>query len=65
VGDRQGTRDVREEDCAGLERRDEQRLALRVGPRQLGAELDDPATDLVTGQIDLPDRVALRREQAG
>ena len=28
-------------------------------------KLDDAAADLVTGQVDLPDRVAIRREQAG
>ena len=65
VRDRQGTGEVGEEDGARLERCDEQRLAARVGAGQLGAELGDPAPDLVTGQVDLPDRVALRREQAG
>jgi len=65
VRDRQGAGEVGEEDGARLERRDEQRLAARVGTGQLGAQLGDPAPDLVTGQVDLPDRVAFRREQAG
>jgi len=65
VRDRQRAGEVSEEDGTRLERRDEQGLAARVGLGQLGAELADPAPDLVTGQVDLPDRVALRREQAG
>jgi hypothetical protein len=65
VRDRQRTREVGEEDGAGLERRDEQRLAARVGLGQLGAELADAARDLVTGQVDLPDRVTIGREEAG
>ena len=63
--DRQGTGQVGEEDGAGLERRDEQRLTIRVGGSQLGSELDDASTDLLAGQVDLPDRVAVGREQAG
>ena len=63
--DRQGAGEVGEEDGAGLERRDEQRLAARVGGGELGAELADAARDLVAGQVDLPDRVAVGREQAG
>jgi hypothetical protein len=65
VRDRQRAGEVGEEDCARLERRDEQRLAARVGVGQLGAQLGDAAPDLVTGQVDVPNRVALRREQAG
>jgi len=65
VRDRQRAGEVGEEDGARLERRDEQRLAALIGLGQLGAQLADPAPDLVTGQVDLPDRVALRREQAG
>ena len=65
VRDRQGAGEVGEEDGARLERRDEQRLAARVGVGQLGAELGDAAPDLVAGQVDLPDRVAVGREQAG
>lgn len=63
--DRQRTGEVGQEDGAGLERSDEQRLAAGIGLGQLGADLADPAPDLVTGQVDLPDRVAVRREQAG
>jgi hypothetical protein len=62
--DRQRPREVGEEDGAGLERRDEQRLAAGVRLCQLRAELADPAPDLVAGQVDLPDRVSIGREQA-
>ena len=65
VRDRQRTREVGEEDGAGLQRRDEQRLAARVRRGQLGAELADAAPDLVAGQVDLPDRVTVGLEQAG
>jgi hypothetical protein len=65
VRDRQGAGQVGEEDGAGLERCDEQRLATGVGGGQLGSELDDASTDLLAGQIDVPDRVAVGREQAG
>jgi len=65
VRDRQGAREVGEEDGARLERRDEQRLEARVRIGELNAELVDPALDLVTGQVDLPDRVAVGSEQAG
>jgi hypothetical protein len=65
VRDRQGPREVGEEDRAGLERGDEQRLAARVRIGQLGAELADAAPDLVAGQVDLPDRVTVGLEQAG
>ena len=62
--DRQGAGEVGEEDGAGLERRDEQRLAAGVGVRELDAELPDPVLDLAAGQVDLPDRMAVGREQA-
>ena len=65
VRDRQGAGEIGEKDGAGLERRDEQRLAARVRVGQLGAELADPAPDLVARQIDLPDGVAVGREPAG
>ena len=65
VGDGQGTREVREEDRAGLERRDEQRLAARIRGGQLGAQLADAARDLAAGQVDLPDRVTVSLEEAG
>jgi len=64
VRDRQGAGEVGEEDGAGLERRDEQRLAAGVGVRELDAELPDPVLDLAAGQVDLPDRMAVGREQA-
>jgi hypothetical protein len=65
VRDRQRAGEVGKEDGAGLEWRDEQRLAARVRRRQLGPQFDDPSTDLLAGQVDLPDRVALGCEQAG
>jgi hypothetical protein len=65
VRDRQRAREVGEEDGTRLERRDEQRLAARVGLRQLGAELDDTAADVLAGQVDLPDRVAVGLEGGG
>jgi hypothetical protein len=65
VGDRQRSGEVGEEDGAGLERSDEQRLAARIRLGQLGSELADAAPDLVPRQVDLPDRVAVGREQAG
>ena len=65
VRNRQGAGEVGEKDGAGLERRDEQRLAARVGVGQLGAELSDAAPDLVAGQVDLPDRVPVGGEQVG
>jgi hypothetical protein len=57
--------EVGEEDRARLERRDEERLAAGVGVGELRSELGDAAADLVAGQVDLPDRVAFGREQAG
>ena len=63
--DRQRAGEVGEEDGARLERRDEERLTARVGIGQLRAELADAAADLVAGQIDLPDGVALCSEPVG
>ncbi len=65
VRDRQRAGEVGEEDGARLERRDEQRLTPGVRGGQLAAELGDPAADLVAGQVDLPNRVAVGREEAG
>jgi len=65
VRDREGAREVGEEHGARLERRDEQRLEACVRLSELDAELVDPALDLLTGQVDLPDRVAVGSEQAG
>jgi hypothetical protein len=65
VGDGERAREVAEEDGARLQRRDEERLAVAVRERQLRAELGDAAPDLVPRQVDLPDRVAVRREPRG
>jgi hypothetical protein len=65
VGNRQRAREVGEEDGARLERCDEQRLALGIGGCELLTELDDAAGDLLPGQVDLPDRVAVGREETG
>jgi hypothetical protein len=62
VWDRQGTREIGQEDRARLERRDQQRLTARVGLGQLCAELVDPAADLRTGQVDVPDGVSVCRK---
>jgi hypothetical protein len=56
----QRAREVGQEDGARLERRDEQRLAVRVDLGKLLAELGDPAADLLTGQVDVPDGVSFR-----
>jgi hypothetical protein len=63
VGDRERAREIGEEDDARLERRDQQRLSAGIGSFQLGTELGDTASDLLPGQIDLPDRVALGGEE--
>ena len=60
--DRQGAREVGQEDGARLERRDEQRLASCIRLGELCAELGDAATDLRTGQVDIPDGVSVRRQ---
>jgi hypothetical protein len=62
VGDEEGSREVGQEDGARLERRDEQRLAFCIRVGELCAELADPATDLRTGQVDVPDGVSIRRQ---
>ena len=62
MGDRQGAREVGQEDGARLERRDEQRLAARIRLGELCAELGDAATDLRPGQVDIPDGVSFRRQ---
>jgi hypothetical protein len=53
--DRHGARQVGQEDDAGLEQADEERLAARVVDRELGADLADPRTDLRGGQVDVAD----------
>ena len=60
--DRQGAREVGQEDGARLEWRDEQRLSARIGFGELRAELGDAAADLRAGQIDVPDGVSVGRE---
>jgi hypothetical protein len=48
-------RQVREEDVARLERRDEQRLPVGVVARDLGTELADARRELLRGEVDLTD----------
>jgi hypothetical protein len=63
VRDRQRAGEVGEEDRARLERRDQQRLEACVRGSQLRAELADTPSELVPGQVDLPDRVPVGRER--
>jgi hypothetical protein len=53
VEDRRRAREIGEEDEAGLERRDEQRLETVVVGRDLRSELLDPALDLLVAEVDL------------
>jgi hypothetical protein len=53
--DRHRARQVGEEDDARLQRRDEQRLASGVVPRDRSAELADPNGDLLGGEVDVAD----------
>jgi hypothetical protein len=53
VEDRRRAREIGEEDEAGLERRDEQRLEAVVVGRDLRAELRDAALDLLAAEVDL------------
>jgi hypothetical protein len=55
VEDRDRPRQVGDEDEARLQRRDEQRLAVAIVGRDLGAELGDAAGDLLRAEVDLPD----------
>jgi hypothetical protein len=55
VQQRQSAGQVGEEDEAGLQRADEQRLATLVVGRDLVPELRDPRTDLARGQVDVAD----------
>jgi len=57
VHDRQRAREVGEEDEAGLEAADEDRLAAGVVGTDLGAQLRDPGSDLGGGEVDLADAV--------
>jgi hypothetical protein len=65
VRDRQGTREVGQEDGARLQRRDEQRLAACIRIGEVCAELGDAATNLRTGQVDIPDGVSFRCQGRG
>jgi hypothetical protein len=65
VRDRQGTREVGQEDRTRLERRDEQRLAACVRVGELCAELAYAPSDLRPGQVDIPDGVPFRRQDGG
>jgi len=56
VGDRDRPGEVGDEDDARLERRDEQRLAGFVVLGDLAAELADARRQLLTREVDLPDR---------
>jgi hypothetical protein len=55
VDDRQRPGEVGDEDDRGLQRRDEDRLAALVVGGDLGAELGDPALNLLSGEVDLAD----------
>ena len=55
VGDRDGTREVGQEDEAGLQQRQEQQLALGVVPCDLSAQLLDASPQLLGGEEDLAD----------
>ena len=65
MGDRQGARELGQEDGARLERRDEQLLASGIRVGELGAKLGNPAADLRTGEIDVPDGMSLRCQGGG
>jgi hypothetical protein len=65
VVDRQGAREVAEEDEARLQQADEDRLAPGVVLGDLTAELFDASGDLVGGEVDLADPgVSLRAQEA-
>jgi hypothetical protein len=55
VDDRQGAREIGDEDDCGLERGDEDRLQALVVGRDLGSELLDPSLDLLPREVDLAD----------
>jgi hypothetical protein len=55
VGDRQRPREVDDERDAGLQGADEERLAVGVVARDLGAELVDAGAELGSVQVDLAD----------
>ena len=53
VADRDGAREVGQEDEARLQQRDEQQVAAGVVARDLGAELADARLQLLGGEKDL------------
>jgi hypothetical protein len=55
VESRDRAREVGEEDEARLQQREQQQLAARVVPRDLGPELFDAAPQLLRGEEDLAD----------
>ncbi len=59
VRDGERAREVREEDDARLQRRDEDRVEPLVCPADLVAELDDACRDLVACQVDGADVAVL------
>jgi hypothetical protein len=64
VVDQDGAREVAEERQARLQRADEQRLAPRVVPGELGSELANAGTDLVGVEEDLADAFVACRQRA-
>lgn len=61
VQDRQRAREIGQEDRARLEGRDEERLKGLEIRREEPAELCDTGRDLLSGEVDLPDRAVRRR----
>jgi hypothetical protein len=55
VRERKRARQIGEEDDARLERADEQRLAARVVPCDVGGELLDARAELTAREVDLAD----------
>jgi hypothetical protein len=55
VDDRQRPGEIGDKDDRGLQRGDQDRLATLVVGGDLGAELLDPALDLLPREVDLPD----------
>jgi hypothetical protein len=65
VRDAKRPREVGEKDDARLERRDEQRVPAAVRLGELTAELADASCDLLSGEVDLADRVPGPSERGG
>jgi hypothetical protein len=62
VGDPQRAREVGDEDEAGLQRCDEERLTPVVVPLDLAAELGDACLQLLAGEVDLAEARAAAYE---